>query len=96
MSALSGASIRTKWALGATVLVLLALVAVAVIVTGRTPPTSAGHPAVERPSPTGAKALSPLSPGSLAAEEHSELEQSLSRIRAVPPVQPATSLQYPR
>jgi hypothetical protein len=94
MSALTGVSGRTKWALGATALVLLALVAVAVIVTGHTPPTSAGHPAVKRPSPTGAKALSPSGPGLLASEEHSELEESINRMRAVPPVPPATSGRY--
>jgi hypothetical protein len=95
MSPLTGVSVRKRWTVGATVLVLLAGVAVAVIVTGHKSPTSAGRSIVEDSSPTGAGSVSPLGPGSLAAEERSELEQSLSRMRAVPPVQPATSPQYP-
>jgi hypothetical protein len=95
MNALTGVSGRTKWALGATALVLLALIAVGTLITGHNSQTSAGHPAAEGPGPTGTATLSPSGPGSLASEEHSELEQSLSRMRAIPPVQPATSPQYP-
>jgi len=94
MSPMVGHSVPKKWALGATVLVMLALAAVAVIVTGHTSPTSAGHFAVEGSSPTVATTPSPSGPGSLASEQQAELEQSIERMRAVPPVQPATSGHY--
>jgi hypothetical protein len=95
MNRLTAISIRKRWALGATVLVLLAVVLVGVIVTGAPAPTSAGHLSVEGPSPTPASTPSPASPGSLAAEQQSELEQSINRMRAVPPVDRATSARYP-
>lgn len=94
MSPLTWIPVGRKWAVGATVLVLLAVVVVAVIVTGQRSPTSAGHLAVKSASPTGATTSSPPSPGSLAAEQQSELEQSINRMRAVQPVGPATSARY--
>ena len=94
MSLLTWFPVGRKWAVGATVLGLLALIVLAVIVTGHGAPTSVGHLTVEGSSPTAATTPSPSSPGSRAAEQQSELEQSINRLRAVPPVQPATSARY--
>jgi len=94
MNALTGMSAGRKWGVGSTVLALLALIVLAVIVTGHAAPTSAGHVAVNGSSPTAATIPPTSSPGSLAAEQQSELEQSINRLRAVPPVQPATSARY--
>ena len=94
MSPLIGISVRRKWAVGMTALVLLSLIVVAVIVTGHPSPTSAGHLTVEGASPTGATTPSPSSPGSLGAQQQSELEQSINRMRAVHPVDPTTSARY--
>lgn len=94
MSPLTWIPVGRKWAVGATVLGLLAVVVVAVIVTGHGAPTSAGHVAVNGSSPTAATIPPTSGPGSLVAEQQSELEQSIKRMRAVPPVQPATSGHY--
>ena len=94
MSPLTGISAGRKWGVGATVLVLLAVVMVAVIVTGHGAPTSVGHLTLKGPIPRSATTPSPSGRGSLAAEQHSELEQSINRMRAVHPVGPATSARY--
>ena len=94
MSPMSLIPAGRKWAVLATVLALLALIVLAVIVTGHAAPTSAGHVAVNGSSPTAATIPSPSGPGSLAAEQKSELEQSINRMSAVQPVGPATSARY--
>ena len=83
-----------KWAVGATVLGLLAVVVVAVIVTGHGAPTSIGHLTAKSAIPRSATTPLPSSRGSLAAEQQSGLEQSINRMRAVHPVGPATSDRY--
>ena len=94
MNALTGMSAARKWGVGTTVLALLALTVLAVIVTGHAAPTSAGHVAVNGSSPTAATIPPTSSRGPLAAEQKSELEQSINRMRAVQPVGPATSARY--
>jgi hypothetical protein len=94
MSPLRGIPIPRHWAIGATALVILTVGAVAGIVT-RTSTTVASHVGLKSSSSSGAITLSPPDRGSPAAEQQSELEQSLNRIRAVQPVQPATSGRYP-
>jgi hypothetical protein len=94
MNPLNGISARSKWALGATVLVV-PLVAVAVIAGGRSSPTSTGHSGVGGPSPTASTAPSLQGARSLTAGQQSDLQQSLTRMRAQIPVAPATSAQYP-
>jgi hypothetical protein len=94
MSPLNGISARSKWALGATVLVV-PLVAVAVIAGGRSSPTSTGHSGVGGPSPIASTAPSLQGARSLTAGQQSDLQQSLTRMRAQIPVAPATSAQYP-
>jgi hypothetical protein len=94
MSPLNGISARSKWALGATVLVV-SLVAVAVIAGGRSSPTSTGHSGVGGPTPTASTAPSLQGARSLTAGQESDLQQSLARMRAQIPVTAATSAQYP-
>ena len=94
MSPLRGIPIPRHWAIGATASVLLTVVAVAGIVT-RTSPTVGSHAGAKSSSSSGAITLSLPDRGSPAAEQQSELEQSLNRIRAVRSVQPATSGRYP-
>ena len=94
MNALTGMSAGRKWGVGSTVLALLALIVLAVIVTGHAAPTLAGHVEVNGSSPTAATIPPTSGRGSLAAEQQSELEQSINRLRALPPVQPATSDSY--
>ena len=94
MSPLNGISARKTWVLGATVLVV-PLVAVAVTAGGRSSPTSTGHFAAEGPSPTASTAPFLSGARSLTAGQQSELQQSLTRMRAQIPVAPATSAQYP-
>jgi len=94
MSRLASTSVRGKWALGVTVMVLLAGVTVAVIVE-HTSTTSAGRSAVEASSPRPATTPSPSGPSSLTSEQQLELQRSISRIRGVVPVTAAASLQYP-
>ncbi len=95
MRALGGFSVGRKWALGATALVLVVLVAVLIISAGHTSTTSSRHPAFggSRPNRTAA----PLPPGatSLTSEQQADLQHSLNRMRAQSPVAPATSAQYP-
>jgi len=95
MSRLAGMSVRRKWALAATVMVLLAGVTVAVIVTRPTSPTTAGRSAVEASSPTPATTPSPSGPSPLTSEQQLELQRSITRIRGVVPVNAAASPQYP-
>ena len=94
MSPLSGISARKTWVLGATVLVV-PLVAVAVTAGGRSSPTSTGHVTVAGSSPTASTAPSLPGASSLTGEQQSDLQQSLTRMRAEVPVAPATSAQYP-
>jgi len=78
MSRLAEVSVRGKWALAATVMVLLAGVTVAVIVTRPTSPTTAGLPAVEASSATPATTPSPSGPSPLTSEQQLELQRSIS------------------
>jgi hypothetical protein len=91
MSPLNAISARKTWVLGAAALVVLSLIAAAVIVGGRSSPTSTGHVATRGSSPTASL------PGasSLTVEQQSDLQQSLTRMRAQIPVTAATSAQYP-
>jgi hypothetical protein len=91
MSPRSGISARKTWVLGATALVVLSLIATAVIAGRHSSPTSTGHVATRGSSPTASL------PGasSLTVEQQSDLQQSLTRMRAQIPVAPATSAQYP-
>ena len=91
MNPLSGVSVRRKWALGASALVVLSLVATAVIAGGHSSPTSIGHVAAGSSSPT----TSLPGASSLTAEQQTGLQQSLARMRAQIPVTPSTSTQYP-
>ena len=95
MSRLTWFSVRRKWAVGATALTLLALVAVTVIVNRHAPPTSAGPVAVEGSIPPAATTPSRSGLGSLAGQQQSELAQSIDRMRAVPLVNAATSPNFP-
>jgi len=95
MSLLTGLSARRRWALGTTMLVMLALVVVAVIANGHSSPTSVGRPTMEGSNPTSATTPSPSGQRSLTSDQQSELEQSIGRMRDVVPVDAATSTQYP-
>jgi hypothetical protein len=95
MSPLSGVPLPRLWRVGATVLVLLALVGFAVIAAGHKPPASVGHSAGKGSPPAVAAALSRSGPGSLASDQQSDLQQNITRIRALVPVNSATSPQYP-
>jgi hypothetical protein len=95
MSRLAGVAVRWKWVLGATVLVVIALVTVAVVVNGHRSPTSAGRSTPEGSRPTVATTPSPSGARSLTSGQQAELEQSIGRMRDVVPVNAATSPQYP-
>ena len=95
MSPMTWIPVRRKWAVGATALTLLALVAVTVIVNRHAPPTSSGRFEVDGSIPSAATTPSPSGLGSLAAQQQSELAQSIDRIRAIPPVNAATSPNFP-
>ena len=95
MSPLTGISSRRKWATAAALLVVPALIAVVVIVNGHASPTSAGLAGVKGPSTTVVTTPSPSGARSLTAEQGAELQQSISRMRAVTPVGAATSSRYP-
>ena len=95
MSPLTGISSRRKWAMGAALLVFPALIAVAVIVNDHASPTSAGLSGAKGASPTVVTTSSPPEARSLTSEQGAELQQSISRMRAVTPVSAATSSQYP-
>jgi hypothetical protein len=95
MSRLAEVSVRRKWALGSTVMVLMASVAGAFIVAEDTSSTSAGRPAVETSSPTLATTPSPSGSSPLTSEQQLEMQRSISRIREVVPVKAAASPQYP-
>jgi hypothetical protein len=83
------------WVLAATALVVLSLVAVAVIAGGHSSPTSTGHIAAGSSNPTASTAPSFPRARSLTSEQNSELQQSLTAMRAQIPVTPATSARYP-
>jgi hypothetical protein len=95
MSPLSGMSVKKRWALGATALMLPAAVAAAVIAGGHASPPPAGHVATGGSSLTAAP--TPVLPGpqSLTSGQQTALQQSLTRMRDQTPVAPATSTQYP-
>jgi hypothetical protein len=95
MSPLRGISFKKRWVLGATALVLPAVVAVAVIAGGHASPPPAGHVAAGGSSLTAAPTPSLPGTRSLAAGQQTGLQESLARMRAQVPVAPATSAQYP-
>ena len=95
MSRLSGVSVRRKWALGVTLVVLLAGVAGAVIVAEDTSTASVHRSAVEASSPTPAIDKLPSGPSPLTPEQRLELQRNISRIREIVPVKAAASTQYP-
>jgi len=95
MSRLAKVSVRRKWALGATVMVVLAGVTGAVILIEPTSPTTAGNSDVEASNPTPATTPSPAGPSPLTSEQQAELQRSISRIRQVAPVKGAASPPYP-
>jgi hypothetical protein len=75
--------------------VLLAGDAGAVIVNFHAAQTSAAHSVKKGSDPRTASTPSPSGTQSLTPEQQSELQQSISRIRAVAPISAATSGQYP-
>jgi hypothetical protein len=95
MSPLTGVPLPRLWRVGATVLVFLALVGFAVIAGGHRSPAPVGHSAGKGSPPALATAPSPSGPGSLASDQQSELQQNIQRMRALVPVNAATSPQYP-
>ena len=95
MSPLSGLSVKKRWVLGATALMLPAAVAAAVIAGGHASPTPAGHVAAGGSSLTAAPTPSLPGPRSLTSGQQTGLQQSLARMRAQVPVAPATSARYP-
>jgi hypothetical protein len=95
MSRLSGVSVQKKWALGATVIVLLTGVTAAVIVAEHTSTTSAANSAVGATNPTPTTTPSPSGPPPLTSEQQLELQRGIGRIREVVPVTAAASRQYP-
>ena len=88
-------SVRMRWALGATGLLILVLVAVWVITARQTSTTSAGLPTGEGARHTSMTTQQPPGPGSLTSEQQRDLEQSIKAMRAVAAVEPAPSRQYP-
>jgi hypothetical protein len=95
MSPLSGIYARRKWVLGATALVVLPLVAVAVLAGGYASPTSTRQSAAQGSSPSTTTAPSLSEARSLTSEQQADLQQSLTRMRDETPVTPATSALYP-
>ena len=95
MSPLRGISFKKRWVLGATALVLPAVVAVAVIAGGHASPTSTGHVATGGSSLTAAPTPSLSGARSLTSPQQTGLQLSLARMRHEVPVAPATSAQYP-
>ena len=95
MSLIAGLSAGRKWALGAPGLLILVLVTVWITATGQTSTTASGMPTVEGWRPTRMTAQQPSGPESLTAAQQRDLEQSITRMRALPAVDPATSPQYP-
>jgi len=95
MSPLRGISVKKRWVLGATALVLPAVVAAAVIAGGHSSPPPAGHVATRGSSLTTTPTPSPSGLRSLTAGQQTSLQLSLGRMRAQVPVVPATSALYP-
>jgi hypothetical protein len=91
MSPRSGISARKTWLLGAAALVVLSLIAAAVIAGGHSSRTPASHIATRGSSPTASLPRA----SSLTAGQESDLQQSLTQMRAQIPVTAATSAQYP-
>jgi hypothetical protein len=95
MSPLNGIFARRTWVLAATALVVLSVVAVAVIAGGHSSPPSTGHSATGGWSPTPSRAPSLPGASSLTAGQQSDLQQSLTAMRAQTPVTPSTSARHP-
>jgi hypothetical protein len=95
MSLIAGRSAGRKWALAAAGLLILVLAAVWIIAARQTSTTSAGLPVREGSRTTTMTAQPPSGPESLTSEQQRELEQSINRMRAVAPIEPATTPQYP-
>jgi hypothetical protein len=94
MSPLSGLSVKKRWVLGATALVLPAAVAAVVIAGGHSSPP-AGHVAAGGSSFTAAPTPSLPGARSLTSPQQTALRLSLARMRDQVPVAPATSAQHP-
>jgi hypothetical protein len=95
MRPLRGILLKRRWVLGATALVLPAVVAAAVIAGGHASPPQAGHVAAGGSSLPAAPTPSLPGTRSLTAGQQTGLQQSLARMRAQVPVAPATSALYP-
>jgi hypothetical protein len=95
MSLITGRSAGRKWALGATGLLMLVLVAVWIIAGGKTSTTASGTPTVDGSRPTSMTTQKPSDPGPLTSQQQQDLAQSIKAMRAVAEVDPATSAQYP-
>jgi hypothetical protein len=95
MNLIARLSVRGRWVLGATGVLILVLVTVWITATGQTSTTSASLPTRGGSSPTRMTTQPPSGPGSLTSEQQRELEQSINQMRAVAAVQPATTPQYP-
>jgi hypothetical protein len=95
MNPLAGRSVRMRWTLGATGLVVLSLLAVTGVVNRQPAATSAGPSAVGGSSPQTVTTQPSSGARSLTPGQQLELEQNISRMRAVVPVHAAQSRQYP-
>jgi hypothetical protein len=94
MSPLRGISVKKRWVLGATALVLPAVVAAAVMAGGHASPPP-GYVATGGSSLTAAPTPSLPGPRSLTSGQQTSLQLSLARMRAQVPIVPATSARYP-
>lgn len=95
MSALSGIWTQRRWVLAAAALVMLPLVGVAVLAGGHASPSSTtASAAADGSSPTATTTPSLSGSRPLVAEQQTELQQSLTRMRNQSPVAPATSVRY--
>jgi len=95
MSLIARLSLRRRWVLGAAGVLMLGLVTVWITATGQTSTTSTSLPARGGSGATRMTTQPPSGPGSLTSDQQRDLEQSINRMRAVAPVEPATSPQYP-
>jgi hypothetical protein len=95
MRSLAGRSARMRWALGTTGLVVLSVLAVTAVVNRQPTTTSAGPSAGGGSSPRTVTAQPSSVARSLTSAQQLELEQNISRMRGVVPVDAAESRQYP-
>jgi hypothetical protein len=95
MSLIARLSLRRRWVLGATGVLILGLVTVWITATGQTSTTSTSLPARGGSGPTRMAAQPSFGPGSLTSEQQRDLKQSINRMRALAAVEPATTPQYP-